>query len=97
MAHQITIHNLGPISKCSLELKNFTVLAGPQSNGKSTIAKAVFFFRTVKQDILQMMMQGGPKSVTGLSNAKWEITVKSRMREKFLQLFGTSWVMPSDM
>ncbi len=97
MAHQITIHNLGPISRCSLELKNFTVLAGPQSNGKSTIAKAVFFFRTVKQDILQMMMQGGPKSVTGLSNAKWEITVKSRMREKFLQLFGTSWVMPSDM
>lgn len=97
MAHQMTIRNLGPISNCSLKLKNFTVLAGPQSNGKSTIAKAVFFFRTIKQDILQIMMQGGPKNVTGLNNAKWEMTIKSRMREKFLQLFGTSWVMPSDM
>lgn len=97
MAHQMTIHNLGPISNCSLELKDFTVLAGPQSNGKSTIAKSVFFFRTIKQDILQIMMQGGPKNATGLSSAKWEMTVKSRMREKFLQLFGTSWVMPSDM
>ena len=55
MAHQMTIHNLGPISDCSLELKRFTVLAGPQSNGKSTIAKSVFFFRTVKQDILQII------------------------------------------
>lgn len=97
MAHQMTIHNLGPISDCSLELKRFTVLAGPQSNGKSTIAKSVFFFRTVKQDILQIMMQGGPKNATGLNSATWEMTIKSRMRDKFLQLFGTSWVMPSDM
>lgn len=97
MTHRMTIRNLGPISNCSLELKNFTILAGPQSNGKSTIAKSVFFFRTIKQDILQIMMQGGPKYLTGLSNARWEMTIKSRMREKFLQLFGTSWVMPSDM
>ena len=87
MAHQMTIHNLGPISDCSLELKRFTVLAGPQSNGKSTIAKSVFFFRTVKQDILQIMMQGGPKNATGLNSATWEMTIKSRMRDKFLQLF----------
>lgn len=97
MAHQMTIHNLGPIQDCTLELRNFTVLAGPQSNGKSTIAKAVYFFRTVKQDILQIMMQGGPKNATGLSGAKWDMTIKARMREKFLQLFGTSWIMPSDM
>lgn len=97
MAHKMEIHNLGPISSCRLELKNFTILAGPQSNGKSTIAKAVYFFRTIKQDILQIMMQGGPKTATGLRNANWEMTIKSKMREKFLQLFGTSWVMPSDM
>ena len=27
------------------------VLSGPQANGKSTIAKAIFFFRTMKEDI----------------------------------------------
>ena len=97
MAHQMTIHNLGPIRDCALELRDFTVLSGPQSNGKSTIAKAVYFFRTVKQDILQIMMQGGPKNATGLSNTTWNMTLKARMRDKFLQLFGTSWVMPPDM
>ena len=76
MAHQMTIHNLGPIRDCTLELRDFTVLSGPQSNGKSTIAKAVYFFRTVKQDILQIMMQGGPKNATGLSNATWNMTLK---------------------
>lgn len=97
MNHILTIHNLGPIHDCCLPLDQFTVLVGPQSSGKSTIAKAVYFFRSVKQDILQIMMQGGPASASGNEYARWDVTLKQRMREKFLQLFGTSWVMPSDM
>jgi len=97
MNHILKIQHLGPIEKCEIKLNQFTVLTGPQSNGKSTVAKAIFFFRTVKQDILQIMMQGGPKAITGKDNAQWERVLSQKMKDKFLQLFGTSWVMPQDM
>ena len=97
MGHTLIINKLGPINSCNISIGHFTVLTGPQSNGKSTIAKAVYYFRSVKQDILQIMMQGGPRNATGLDRAKWEFTLKQRMRDKFLQLFGTSWIMPHDM
>ncbi|MCI8623940.1 MAG: ATP-binding protein [Provencibacterium sp.] len=95
--HTLKIKDLGPITECRLSIKKFTVLTGPQSNGKSTIAKAIYFFRTIKQDILNLMMQGGPQMATAHNSADWERTLKQRMRNKFLQLFGTSWVMSPRM
>lgn len=40
----IEINNLGPINHCRMDLEKFCVLTGPQASGKSTIAKAIFFF-----------------------------------------------------
>lgn len=97
MEHEISIRHLGPIEECRMTIKQFNVLTGPQSNGKSTIAKVVYYFRSIKQDILNVMYQGGPAKVTGVANARWQNTMKQRMKEKFLQIFGTSWIMPSDM
>ena len=88
LSHVLKLKHLGPIQECVLTVSNFTVLTGPQSNGKSTVAKAVYFFRSIKQDIMNIMMQGGPKMVAGRSDARWEHTLKQRMRDKFLQLFG---------
>ena len=59
MSHELHLHKIGPINDCRLTLDSFTILTGPQANGKSTAAKAVYFFRSVKQDILSIMMQGG--------------------------------------
>ena len=95
--HTLELRHLGPIDECVLSVKQFTILTGPQSNGKSTIAKAIYFFRTIKQDILNIMMQGGPRAATGNDDSSWCYALEQRMREKFLQLFGTSWVMPKDM
>ena len=95
--HVLKLKHLGPVQECVLSVNRFTVLTGPQSNGKSTVAKAVYFFRSIKQDIMNIMMQGGPKMVAGRADAHWERTLKQRMRDKFLQLFGTSWIMPTDM
>lgn len=46
--HQIKIHKLGPITDCVMDVKKFTVLTGPQAEGKSTIAKAIYFFLCIK-------------------------------------------------
>ena len=47
MRHELHLHKIGPINDCRLTLDTFTILTGPQANGKSTVAKAVYFFRFV--------------------------------------------------
>lgn len=96
MNHTIHIKKLGPINECTLEIKQFNVFTGPQSNGKSTVAKAIYYCRSIKQDILNIMMQGGPSKVFS-AKTDWKGAMQARMKDKFLQIFGTSWIMPSDM
>ena len=45
--HKLTLKHHGPISECSFTVSRFNVLTGPQSNGKSTVAKAIYSFRSV--------------------------------------------------
>ena len=97
MNHKLWLYHIGPIQECDLALNEFTVLTGPQSSGKSTVAKAIYFFRTVKQDILNIVMQGGPQAVSDRNVASWRTVLTQRLKDKFLQLFGTSWIMPLDM
>ncbi|MGM9586897.1 MAG: AAA family ATPase [Candidatus Limivicinus sp.] len=97
LKQHISIHNLGPIFDFECDINDFTVFTGPQSCGKSTIAKAIFFFKTVKQDILGYMQQGGPKMIYGDPKTTWNYLINQRFRTKFMELFGTSWIMPADM
>lgn len=91
--HKITLRNLGPIENCSISLNELIVLTGPQANGKSTVAKAVYFFRTIKDDILDMMLRG----TTGEKPEKWKVRLTKRLKDKFMQLFGSSYGMSNDM
>jgi ABC-type oligopeptide transport system ATPase subunit len=51
----ISIRNLGPIKEFDYEIKDLTLLIGAQGSGKSTIAKAVYFFQTIGGDIAAEM------------------------------------------
>ncbi len=53
----ISIRNLGPIKEFDSEIKDLTLLIGGQGTGKSTIAKAVFFFRSMK-DVVSSELDG---------------------------------------
>ena len=46
---KIIIHNFGPIKECEMDLAQFIVLTGAQAAGKSTIAKAIYYFSLVKE------------------------------------------------
>jgi len=91
--HKIILNKFGPISYCELDVSDFTILTGPQASGKSTIAKAIAFFRTIKNDICESIIKQNTlpqsKSVTK--------QVGSQIRSKFLQLFGSSRAMDNDM
>lgn len=97
MSHKLTIHHLGPVNDCTIELKEYNVITGPQSQGKSTIAKAVYFFRSVKQIVADIMRMGGIETVNEDKNTCWVAVLKKKLREDFLSIFGTSWVFPNDM
>lgn len=90
---KIEIHNLGPISNCEMDVSQFTILTGAQASGKSTIAKAVFFCRTVKDDIVDAISK---RTLLGSENSLFNDVMKI-LRNKFLQLFGTSKAMSADM
>ena len=83
---KLIIHNLGSIDDCELTYKPFTILTGEQASGKSTIAKALYYFRTVKDDMLEAvssMLSLRPKHDEALVNVLRDI-----MRKKFLRMFG---------
>ena len=56
--HRLIINQLGPIQHCKLDICGTTILTGYQASGKSTIAKAVYFFRSLKEDLLQLICGG---------------------------------------
>ena len=88
MDHKLRLYHVGPIQECDLDLNDFTVLTGPQSSGKSTVAKAVYFFRTVKQDILNIIMQGGPQAVSDRDDASWSMVLEEQIPAAFWDLLG---------
>ena len=97
MPHKLIMHHMGPVSECNIELNEFNIITGPQSQGKSTISKAVYFFRTVKQIIADIMRLGGIEKVSDEKKPHWSNVIKKRLKENYLNIFGTSWVLPHDM
>ena len=98
--HKLVIHNLGPIKDCTLNCTQFMAFTGFQSSGKSTIAKAIFYFRTIKDDILSIIedasiAQSSPIPSKPKSTLHKDLT--DSLREKFLRVFGSSWGMDNDM
>lgn len=93
MSAHIIIRNFGPISECDMTLDNFTVLTGAQASGKSTIAKCIYFCRTIKDDILDEIIKYQTVYGSKISRS----SIFKTLRNKFLQIFGTSKAMRHDM
>ena len=104
--HQLIIHHLGPIQDCNISIKQTTVLTGYQASGKSTIAKAIYFFRTIKDDIYNLVQRN--KLDRSFANdtiheqeenhtRSFRGDFERCVRSKFLNTFGTSYSMDSDM
>ena len=98
--HKLVINKLGPIEMCEIKCSQFMTFTGFQASGKSTIAKAIFYFRTIKDDIYLISQERALKAY-GLNNENLEGSLKKdlidKLREKFLRVFGTSWAMENDM
>lgn len=93
MAAKIEIKKLGPVDKCIMSIEHFTILTGAQASGKSTIAKCIYFCRTIKDDILDNII----KYKLSSEDHSLKNSIMKALRGKFLQMFGTSMAMNKDM
>ena len=104
--HKLIINKLGPIGHCELECSRFMTLTGFQASGKSTIAKVIYYFRTIKEDIAELAKTQALKNVpvNGLKNEfqqkygnELKKDLENYLREKFMRTFGSSWGMAGEM
>ncbi|NBW37293.1 MAG: hypothetical protein EBR30_20190 [Cytophagia bacterium] len=83
---QLTIKNFGPINSLTLDIKDFTLLIGPQASGKSTIAKTIFFFKSLNDDLVKYFID----SIDKKDFSKPTGTYAKAIRQKFLDYFGAT-------
>lgn len=90
------IKNLGPIDKYEIECKDFMVFTGKQSSGKSTVVKALYFFRSVKEDIVKFFFDYYRKYFNEREK-NIEKQLKNVLKLKFHQMFGCFGTVPNGM
>lgn len=98
--HRLIINKLGPIERCELECSQFMTLTGFQASGKSTIAKAIYYFRTIKDDIAELAKEQALNTANEFraeNGVTLRKSLENHLREKFLRTFGSSWGMSNEM
>ena len=104
--HKLVIHKLGPIQNCEIQCTPFMTFTGFQASGKSTVAKAIYYFQTIKEDIIELARTQALNAfaVNDIKNEfekerGWDLKkgLENHLREKFLRTFGSSWGMSNEM
>ena len=49
---KIIINNFGAVKNAEIDIKKVLILIGEQASGKSTIAKLIYFFRSLRDDLI---------------------------------------------
>jgi predicted ATPase len=87
---RVEIENFGPIKKLELDIRDFMVFIGPQASGKSTIAKTIFFFKSLNDDLVKYIIDCFEKN----DFSKPMDSYAKKIRHIFLDYFGASLHVP---
>lgn len=91
---RIIIKHLGVIKEFEMDIKQFNLFIGEQATGKSTICKAVYFFRCIKNELIEYFYA---IAVDGAGEkGAFPKVFNSRCKSVFEELFGYSWNLPDD-
>ena len=72
---------------CELSVKDYMVFIGPQASGKSTISKGIYFFKSLRDDLIKYVLDSVEKGTL----TKPLGTYAKRIRSKFLNYWGSSY------
>ena len=90
---KIEIKYLGPIRELEMQIKDFNLLIGEQATGKSTVAKATYFFRMIKATITDYLCQLYDDALYNGNDVSggFKKVIKKELKSIFISLFGYSW------
>ena len=90
---KVIIKHLGPIKELEMEIKDFNLLIGEQATGKSTVAKAIYFFRSIKATLQDYLCQLYDTSLYNGNdiNGGFNKVLRKELKSVFVSLFGYSW------
>jgi predicted ATPase len=86
---KIIIKNFGPIKYAEIEVKKILVLIGEQASGKSTIAKLIYFFKTIQEDLFSQIYRDKQNQSLDINS-----DILSPIQQKFYNFFGPTNNLP---
>lgn len=89
---KIIIHNFRQISDAEIDIKRILVFIGEQASGKSTIAKLIYFFKSLAQDYVDIVFNDG----RSLDMNKFQSSLIKKIQNKFSVYFGFTTQLPQD-
>jgi AAA15 family ATPase/GTPase len=85
---RITVRNFNAIQSAEIDIANFTVIIGDHATGKSTLAKLVYFFKSIVPEVVSL----SSLPLHELTERKLINTIQSR----FYLFFGSTRQLASD-
>ncbi|UMR32900.1 ATP-binding protein [Massilia sp. MB5] len=82
--HRLHVEKFGPIKSCDVELNRFMTFIGPQSSGKSTVIKLMYYFLSLRDEVAVYLME---RLESGSDAVKWK-DLEQRIRTRFLEFWG---------
>ena len=80
---KIIIKNFGPVKDAEIEIKKVLILIGEQASGKSTIAKLIYFFKTLKEDVFVTILESSKLNDFDIKN-----DLAMLIKQKFIIFWG---------
>ncbi|MEQ8971177.1 MAG: AAA family ATPase [Coleofasciculus sp. C1-SOL-03] len=90
MPQQLTIHRFSPIADVQIDLKDLLIFIGSQASGKSTVSKAIFFFKSLRDDLTSYLYQCYIQH-----QFEEQITNFAKLsKQKFIKIYGSVLQFP---
>lgn len=89
LMQKIIINNFGSIKYAEIEVKKILVLIGEQASGKSTIAKLIYFFKTIQEDLFSQIYRDKQNQSLDINS-----DILSPIQQKFYNFFGPTNNLP---
>ncbi len=87
---RIIIKNLGPISYFEKQVDDrLMILIGEQASGKSTIAKTVFFCKSISEELKKFLIDSN-NLINETKGNSLLTNFRKKLRTKFMEYFGTT-------
>ena len=88
---KIIVSNFRQISFAEIEIKKLLLLVGEQASGKRTVAKLIYFFKSLKEDYFNLVYENANTSDAGLEREFIRI-----IQDKFQVYFGYTSELEDD-